>query len=109
MQTMVSKTKAATTIILILLMTAGVIMTLPAQAQTNIQEGGGGQLPSGVTPDTTFDAFAQLSFRPRTVGVGQTILINMWVTPAIHPSRYFKNFKLTITKADGTADVIVMD
>ncbi len=109
MQNLVSKTKAATTVILVLLMATGIIMTQPAQAQTNIQEGGGGQLPSGVTPDTTFDAFAQLSFRPHVVGVGQTILINMWVTPAIHPSRYFKNFKLTITKADGTADVIIMD
>jgi len=109
MQKLVSKTKTATTIILILMMATGIIMTLPAQAQTNIQEGGGGPLPAGVTPDTTFDAFAQLSFRPTTIGVGQTFLVNLWVTPAIHPSRYFKDFKVTITKADGTVDVITMN
>ncbi len=103
------KTKMATTIVLILLMATGILSTQPVQAQTNVQEGGGGPLPPGVTPDTTFDAFAQLSFRPTTVGVGQTILINLWVTPAIHPSRYFKDFKLTITKADGTQDVILMN
>ena len=104
-----NKTKAATTIILILLIATGVIMTYPAQAQTNIQEGGGGPLPAGVTPDTTFDAFAELSFRPTTIGLGQTFLVNLWVTPAIHPSRYFKDFKVTITKADGTQDVIIMN
>jgi len=109
MQKLVSKTKTATTIILILMMATGIIMTLPAQAQTNIQEGGGGPLPAGVTPDTTFDAFAKLSFRPTTIGVGQTFLVNLWVTPAIHPSRYFKDFKVTITKADGTVDVITMN
>ncbi|MGE5637314.1 MAG: PQQ-binding-like beta-propeller repeat protein [Chloroflexota bacterium] len=109
MQISRNKAKVTTTIILMLLMATGIIMTYPVQAQTNVQEGGGGPLPSGVTPDTTFDAFAQLSFRPTTIGVGQTFLVNLWVTPAIHPSRYFKDFKVTITKPDGKQDVITMD
>jgi hypothetical protein len=39
----------------------------------------------------------------------QTILVNMWLQPATHASRYFKDYKGTITKPDGTQDVITMD
>jgi hypothetical protein len=39
----------------------------------------------------------------------QTILVNMWLQPATHASRYFKDYKVTITKPDGTQDVITMD
>jgi hypothetical protein len=108
-----NKTKMATAIALALLMATGTLMTLPVQAQTvytNRQEGGGiHPLPAGVTPDASYDAFAFLSFRPTTIGLGQTFLVNLWVTPAIHASRYFKDFKVTITKADGTQDVITLD
>ncbi len=94
-------------------MATGIVATLPTQAQmtyTNLQDGAAiHPLPAGVTPDDTFDAFAQLSFRPTTVGVGQTILVNLWVTPALQPSRYFKDYKVTFTKPDGTTAVVTMD
>jgi hypothetical protein len=37
------------------------------------------------------------------------ILINLWVTPAIHVSRYFNDFKLTITDPDGEKEEFKID
>ncbi|HLN45879.1 MAG TPA: PQQ-binding-like beta-propeller repeat protein [Candidatus Sulfotelmatobacter sp.] len=100
----------STAITLVLFMIASMLTIIPAQAQyKNMQEGGSVSLPAGVTPDVTVKADAYLSFRPTSVGVGQTILVNMWVSPALHVSRYFTGFKVTITKADGTKDVITMN
>jgi hypothetical protein len=113
MEILRNKTRIATAIVLILLMASGIIMTLPAEAQTvytNLRDGRAiHPLPAGVTPDEQFDSFAQLSFRPTTVGIGQTILVNMWVTPAVQPSRLFTDFKVTITDPEGNAKEIVMD
>jgi outer membrane protein assembly factor BamB len=95
-------------------MATGILTTMPAQAQTqytNKQEGGStpGPLAAGVTADYTVETRAFLSFRPNPVGAGQTILVNMWLNPAMHASRYMKDYKVTITKADGTKDVITMN
>lgn len=68
-----------------------------------------GELPSGVTPVATIDAHAYLSFRPTTVGLDQTILANLWVTPAPGASRKFLDFTVTITDPDGTEEVITID
>jgi outer membrane protein assembly factor BamB len=103
----------ATMIALVLMMAILPITALQAQAQTqytNRQEGGStpGPLPAGVTADYSVETRAFLSFRPTVVGVGQTFLVNMWLNPATHASRYFKDYKVTITKADGTKEVITM-
>jgi hypothetical protein len=95
-------------IALVMLMTS-VILTLynPVKAQpTNLQEGGSIRLPAGVTPDFTVDTHAFLSFRPNPVGVGQTILVNMWAEPPIHVSRYHTGYTVTITDPDGNEDVV---
>lgn len=83
--------------------------TLPAGVTpTNLQEGGSiHPLPAGATPTMSFDSYAQLSFRPNPIGAGQSLIVNIWVTPAVHPSRYFKDFKVTITHPDGTAEEIL--
>jgi hypothetical protein len=115
-----NKIKLSVTTILILTMILSIMpLTMPAKAQTtlptgtvatNLQEGGGiHPLPSGVTPDFTTETFAFLSFRPNPVGINQIILVNLWVTPAIHPSRYFKDFKVTITMPNGEVEEVVMD
>ncbi|MBE3116998.1 PQQ-binding-like beta-propeller repeat protein, partial [Candidatus Bathyarchaeota archaeon] len=114
------KAKSAVSIaIIIIMMTSMTLMTTPIKAQTslpagtvatNLQEGGSiNPLPAGTTPDYSFDTYAQLSFRPNPVGVGQSIIINLWVTPAIHVSRYFKDFKVTITDPDGNSKEIVLN
>ena len=68
-------------------------------------------LPSGVTPDVNAETIAHLSFRPRTVGLGQPILINMWIQSETLAANYqfFQAYKVTITKPDGTTDTIVKD
>jgi hypothetical protein len=104
--------KLALLITVVLLMASVPMIALQAQAQyTNKQEGGAtpGPLPAGVTADFTVETRAFLSFRPNPVGTGQTFLVNMWLNPAVHASRYFKDYKVTITKADGTQEVITMN
>jgi hypothetical protein len=94
------------------------LLEVPVNAQTglpagtvvtNFRDSGSQLLPSGVTPDVTATAKAYLSFRPNPVGVGQTFLVNVWITPPLHEARYFKNHQITIMKPDGTTDVIKID
>ena len=105
-----NKTKLATIIATILLM-ASALMAMPVDAQqaTNIRDGGSLPLPAGVTPDFQVNTNVFLSFRPNPVGLGQTILVNVWMEPPIHVTRYIKGYTVTITKPDETQDVITMD
>ena len=46
---------------------------------------------------------AYLNFEPNPIGVGQTLLVNAWVTPRqFLPGDTFKNFTFTFTNPDGT-------
>jgi len=126
MQIRVKKAKLAA-VAMFLLMASVVLMAVPAQAQwyiddagtysmgnwgtnaANLQAGGGLRLPSGVTSDVEFKVDPYLSFRPNPVGVGQSILVNMWTVPGPSFTRYFTDFKVTITKPDGTTDVKTLD
>jgi hypothetical protein len=85
-----------------------IIKSDTASAQT-LPQPIAGPLQSGVTVDVQPYTKAYLSFRPDPVGLNQPFLINMWVTPAPGAQRYYPDFKLTITKPDGTQDVITMD
>jgi outer membrane protein assembly factor BamB len=64
--------------------------------------GESGTLPTGATPAVTVDARAFLSFSPTTIGVGQTLLVNMWVNPPISPNRYLNGFTVDVMKPDGS-------
>src|SRR5665647_1485576 len=84
----------------------------PAQAQTsykNLQDGGSIPLPTGVTADHVEETRAFLSFSPTTIGVGQSLLVNVWLNPALHVSRYFRDYTITFTKPDGTTEVFKKD
>jgi hypothetical protein len=73
---------------------------------TNVKDNGGSiTVPSGVTPDMTVATTPYLSFRPNPVGVGQAIIVNMWMDPGPSVTRYFKDFKVTISKPDGTQEI----
>jgi outer membrane protein assembly factor BamB len=85
-------------------------ISVEAQTQyTNMQEGGSILLPSGVTPDVRVPTIACLSFRPNPVGIGQTILVNMWTLPATHAARYIKDYTVTIIEPDGSQEIIKRD
>ncbi|UCC58392.1 MAG: hypothetical protein JSW14_00210 [Candidatus Bathyarchaeum sp.] len=114
MQISIKKTKLTATIAIVLLITSAFILMInaPVQAQDeyeNMQEGGSVPLPSGVTADLTLETKAYLSFRPNPVGDGQTILVNLWITPPLHVSRYFSDFKVTITDPDGNEEIVLVD
>ena len=107
-----TKLKTTATIILILLMASVTLMAMPAQpvqAQIAAQQPVSGPLSTGVTVDWTFAPVAYLSFTPNPVGVGQTILVNMWNTPPPAANRFLAGYKVTITKPDSTQEVITMD
>ena len=107
MQTFRKLAKTTVTIALILFIASTTLTGTTVQAQTNLRDGGSTPLPSGVTPDVTLDTISHMSFRPNPIGVGQSLLVNLWLQPPSHVSRFFKeNFKVTLTKPDGTTDVI---
>ncbi len=84
-----------------------VMIIQPAQAQ--YAKPVSGPVPAGVTPAGTANTKAYMSFRPNPVGIGQPILVNIWVAPAPGAGRYHPNFKVTITKPDGTTDTVTKD
>ena len=94
---------------MILLMASTILVTsAPAEAQQNLVQPALAP-PSGVTPNVTVPSKAYLSFRPNLVGAGQTFLVNIWTTPAPGAGRYFLDYKVTITKPDGTKEEIKMN
>ncbi len=68
------------------------------------------EIPSGITPNRTYPTLARLSFRPNPIGVGQPLLINMWMQFETFDRhmRYVNSFKLTITQPDGKTETFIM-
>ena len=108
-----NKAKATAIIVTILMLTSITMMAMQVQAQ---EEHGGnplgtgsgisGPLPAGVTANFTVGTVTYVSIRPAVVGLGQTILVNMYVIPAPNANRNLPALKVTITKPDGTQEVI---
>jgi hypothetical protein len=108
LQLSISKTKTAALFITALMIVSTIAMlTVPVNAAP---EGPGisGGPPAGVTPDLTIQPVPHLSFRPTTIGVGQTFLVNLWTTPATHAARNHPNYTVVITKPDGTTDAVTL-
>ena len=102
-----NKAKLTAAIAIILLMvSAFMVMTMPVQA---VDEPVSGPLAPGITPDATESTRAFLSFRPNPVGVDQVILVNLWLNPATHVSRYFSDYKVTITDPDDNEEIVWID
>ncbi|MEM2098317.1 MAG: PQQ-binding-like beta-propeller repeat protein [Candidatus Bathyarchaeia archaeon] len=95
--------------LLLLASTVSLMTNSLGNAQLASQQPISGTLPAGVTPSVTIKVKAYLSFRPNPVGLGQTFLVNIWTTPPVHPHRLHQNYKVTITKPDGTKDVITLN
>ena len=99
MKTSSNKTKMTATIVIVLLMASVTLMTTTVTAQTNPQKSGAIPLPSGVTPDVSYNTIAHMSFRPNPIGLGQPLLVNVWLQPPIHVSRYHYRIHGDIHKA----------
>jgi hypothetical protein len=104
----VSKTKTTAMIIISLMMlsTIAIWTVLPVQAAE--APGTSGPPPAGVTSYDTVSVVPHLSFRPTTVGQGQTFLVNLWTTPALHAARNHPNYTVVITKPDLSQEVVTL-
>jgi len=110
----INKAKLSAIILSILMVTSIAMITTsvqPVQGQLAASQPVSGPLPAGVTPDISVPTLLFLSFRPSTIGVNQELLVNVWTNPALASNnRYFPDaFIITLTKPDGTKDVIKMD
>jgi outer membrane protein assembly factor BamB len=52
------------------------------------------------------ETLAYISVNPDPIGVGQTLLVNVWFTPSIPSGPAFGGLTVTFTKPDGTTDVV---
>jgi len=114
MQFSINKTKLTATIAIVLLMLSAfaVMINSPVQAQFRGEgEAGGipGPLPAGVVPDVTISTWGLLSVRPNIVGVNQELLVNLETQPAPGPERLHQDYKVTITRPDGSATVLSIE
>jgi hypothetical protein len=97
--------------ILVLITASALFLTVntPVEAQATPAQPVSGPLPAGANPNFTVATVSYISIRPAVVGVGQAILVNLFPVPAPNANREFPNLKTTITKPDGTQEVITMD
>ncbi len=107
MQTFRDRKATAIAAIILLVASAATMLTLPvASAAAEVPVAG--PLPAGATPTVTITPVPHLSFRPNPVGVGQTFIVNLWLTPSVQASRNHPEYDIIITKPDGTVDTIKM-
>lgn len=106
----ISKKIISEFVIILLIASAVPMLSLQnAEAQPSATQPVTGELPSGVTPNVTITTQARLSVRPTVIGVNQVFLVNLWTNPGTHVERKHEDYTVTITKPDGTKDVIVLD
>ncbi len=105
-------------IVLVLLMASITLLEMPVnQVQAQVEGGSpsglpGGSvypLPSDATPDYTVTTYAYLSARPNPIGVGQSLLINIWLTPACHVANYFTGYKVIIITPSGEEETTTLN
>jgi hypothetical protein len=110
MQKSINKAKSAAVIVTVLLLASVTLMAMSLQvAEADTIPQPTIAVPAGVTPDVSVAATCAFSASPWVVGVGQPILVNYWVTPAVNNNRFFADaFVVTITKPDGTKDVMTV-
>jgi hypothetical protein len=106
-----NKAVLAAIILLGILLSSMLLANTPAQAQVDTHGGppGGGYegpttIPAGETADFTISDLAFLSVSPNPIGVGQTALVNVWITFPSGEGKYMNGYKVTITHPDGHVD-----
>ncbi len=107
------KKKTLAIIIMAILMISTATMMMKVNAQDEGVHGGspntpvtGGPLPAGVTADSTITTIPYLSFAPNPIGLGQELLVNIWVQPATVVNRAHTGYTVVITKPDGTSETV---
>ncbi|XHH08018.1 MAG: PQQ-binding-like beta-propeller repeat protein [Candidatus Bathyarchaeia archaeon] len=109
-----NKTTIVSMILLGLLMATMIFTNAPTAAATVITEGGppgGGYegpttVPSGEIADFTISDLAFLSVSPNPIGLGQTALVNLWITFPSGEGKYMNGYKVVITDPDGQKEEV---
>jgi len=105
----------------LLILSTFLLMAAPLQAQDDGQHGGTpqqegmpgsvvGTAPTGVDIAYIYpNVQARLAFTPNPVGVNQIFTVNIWITPPPSAERFMKDYKVVITKPDGTQNEVIID
>ncbi|PVX27365.1 MAG: hypothetical protein CW716_02675, partial [Candidatus Bathyarchaeum sp.] len=98
----------------ILMISTFMLVIAPLNAQTPETEGMSGSIvgpaPTGVDIDYTYPNIeARLAFTPNPIGVNQIFTINLWITPPPSAERFMKDYKVVITKPDGSSSEVLID
>lgn len=112
MKVLEKKTKSLA-IALIIIMAASTVLIFvpvqPAQAQLSPIQPYSGPIKSGDVANGTLHTQIWISARPHLVGLGQSVLVNVWCTPASAAGRRLLGYHITITAPDGTVKEYTMD
>lgn len=110
------KNRTIAIVIILLMISTALAMQSPAKAQLIPGEGGttitpdntqwSTTIPAGVTPYTTIQPKAYLSFSPSPIGLNQVLLVNMWLTSPCAANRYGAGYTVSIIKPDGTTETV---
>jgi hypothetical protein len=115
MQLFSEKSKSKTTAIILVLLMASVILfaTSSSPAKAQLQQAGSPSytpwqtsVPAGKTASITIPTQAFMSVTPSPIGLGQTLLINLWLEPPSHTNRFFSGYSVSVTKPDGTKETL---
>jgi hypothetical protein len=115
MQFSINKAKTTAIFVTVLMMTSIALLTTSASGQLVAGQTGGTPddtsvwsttVPAGQTAAFTFNPVPYVSVSPTTIGIGQTLLVNMWCTPPPAANRYLAGYTVTLKKPDGTTDKV---
>ncbi len=107
--------KATVAIVFVLLIASVTLMAnvsvQPVQAQNADYYTNQALTPPAGWSGYSVDTVAYLSYRPNVIGIGQSLLINMWVGPSVGAGGIYNNktgaMQIVITKPDGTTETLI--
>ena len=107
------KTQKSIAIAIVVIMMASVMLisvsVQPVQAQVAAKQPYSGPLKAGDIASGTYKTETWISIRPKVVGIGQIVLVNVWSTPASNAQRRLLGYHIMITKPNGDVDDFTLD
>jgi len=117
MRNSIGKTRMTVAIVIALLTALAMLMpNVLVKAQNtaaHVDNEKFGSVPGPLAPGTVV-AFSHptgaiLSFTPNPIGLGQDLLVNVFLTPPLPNPQYHTGYQIIFTKPDGTKETIVKD
>ncbi len=112
-----NKPKILSILAIALLLSSMAMLSLTVKAQDEGVHGGAPTqngyvgpttIPAGQTADFTIYPLCFLSASPNPIGVGQLLLVNMWITFPSGEGKFMNGYKVNIVKPDGTNDTVTL-